>query len=66
MAVTKTHPINSTLKAAIDYREKAGRVNANEPIGLCLFERHVVHIRTSDNISYYISSARRTQGRKCE
>ena len=27
---------------------------------------NVVHIRTSDNISYYISSARRTQGRKCE
>ena len=38
----------------------------NAPFFACLFERHVIHVHTSDNISYYISSARRTQGRKCE
>ena len=36
----------------------------NAPFLTCLFECHVVHIRTSDNIFHYISFARRTQDRK--
>ena len=38
----------------------------NAPFLTCLFECHIVHICTSDNIFYYISFFQRTQGRKYE
>jgi len=52
---------NSPIDAVII--DLAGR---NAPFFACFFKRHVVHICTSDNISYYISSARRIQGTKNE
>lgn len=36
------------------------------PFFACLFERHVIHVHTSDNLFHYISFPRRIQGTEYE
>ena len=60
-----TEPVDEVLLKAID-AVIVYLTSRNAPFLTCFFKCHVVHICTSDNISYYISSTRRIQASKYE